>query len=45
MNLYIALFLFIISFDIAVRFKAGMLHNGRNKQNDAYFVMSLSTSI
>ncbi|MBO5209892.1 MAG: response regulator [Lachnospiraceae bacterium] len=46
MNLYIALFLFIISFLILLwGFKAGMLHNGRNKQNDAYFVMSLSTSI
>lgn len=46
MNLYIALFLFTLSFIILLwGFKAGMLHNGRNKQNDAYFVMSLSTCI
>lgn len=44
MNLYIALFLFLNSFLILIwGFKAGMMHNGRNKQNDAYFVMSLST--
>lgn len=46
MNLYIALFLFAISFLILLwGFKAGMLHNGRNRQNDAYFVMSLSTCV
>ncbi|MDD6812215.1 MAG: ATP-binding protein [Lachnospiraceae bacterium] len=43
MSLYIALFLFAISILILIwGFKAGMLHNGRNKQNDAYFIMSLS---
>ena len=46
MNLYIALFLFAGSFLILLwGFWAGMMHNGRNKQNDAYFVMSLSTCI
>ncbi|MBQ6886026.1 MAG: response regulator [Lachnospiraceae bacterium] len=46
MNLYIALFLFLISFLILIwGYWAGMRHNGRNKQNDAYFVMSLSTCV
>lgn len=46
MNLYIALFLFLISFSSLLwGYSAGMRHNGRNKQNDAYFVMSLCTFI
>ncbi len=46
MNLYIALFLILGSFLILLwGFQAGMMHNGRNKQNDAYFVMSLAACI
>ena len=46
MNLYIALILFLCSFLILMwGYKVGMRHNGRNKQNDAYFVMSLSNCI
>lgn len=46
MNLYIALFLFLISvLTLIWGYRSGMRHNGRNKQNDAYFVMSLSTCI
>ncbi len=46
MNIYIALFLFLASFLILIwGFRAGMMHNGRNKLNDAYFVMSLSTCV
>lgn len=46
MNLYISLFLVVISFFILYwGVRSGMLHNGRSRQNDAYFIMCMSTWI